>query len=450
MNARYKTILKMAIFIVFQEIIFQLQLIIDKLFLGKINFSFISVIGNVTYPLNITYAIIIAICTGVTILIGQNHKSEENVSRYTAVALKYNLILGIFVFILWKFISKPLFGLIDVSADLLPMCLDYMYYISFYLIFCGVDSALQSLSQGLGVTYPILYGSLIKLATNIILDWLFICEPFGIPCYGIKGAAIATAISNSAGAVFLLWYFLVHKSVIKISSKTFFSCGIKEWNQILRLGLPTSAELIFWYIGSFIVIKFLNRLGENEVGIYSLITSMEMLLYVFCTAFGTVTLSLISREMGNARSREIKTIFGDCLKLNLLVICSLSIIFYMARYQILSLFTNQNAIIKQSSTYLIIMFVTLIPKTLNVIIGSSIRAMGNVKWMLATQVMGTFMTIILSYLFVFKVGVGTIGVFIAFFFDELIRSLINYIKFYYMTNDKTGNYSSVLRGGESL
>lgn len=113
---KYKKILNLVIFIVLQEMIFQLQGIIDKLFLGKINFSFISVIGNVTYPLNITYAIIIAICTGVTIFIGQNYSSKENVSKYTAVALKYNLILGVFVFILWKFISRPLFGLIDVSC----------------------------------------------------------------------------------------------------------------------------------------------------------------------------------------------------------------------------------------------------------------------------------------------------------------------------------------------
>lgn len=431
---KYKKIISLAIFIVLQEIIFQIQGIIDKLFLGKINFSFISVIGNVTYPLNITYAIIIAICTGVTILIGQNYKSEENVSKYTAVALKYNLVLGVFVFILWKLVSKPLFGIIDVSSDLLPMCLDYMYYISFYLILCGVDSVLQSLSQGLGVTYPILYGALIKVVTNIFLDWLFICEPFGIPCYGIKGAAIATAIANSAGALFLLWYFLVHKSIVKITRNMFFSSGIKEWKQILRLGLPTSVESIFWYISIFIVTKFLNRLSENEVGIYSLITSIEMLLYVFCTAFGTVTLSLISREMAKRRRQEIRKIFSSCLKLNLFVICSLSLISYIARFQILSLFTNQNAIILQSSSYLIIMFFTLIPKTLNVIIGSSIRAMGNVKWMLITQIIGTFLTVVLSYLFVFQLDIGTKGVFIAFFFDELFRALINYIKFNQMTN----------------
>ncbi|MBD7912897.1 MATE family efflux transporter [Clostridium cibarium] len=444
MNSRYKKILMLALPIVIQEIVFQIQGIVDKMFLGKIDFSFISVIGNVTYPLNITYAIIIAVCTGVTILIGQNHESKDKVSRYTIAALKYNLLFGVLIFILWKFISKPLFGIIDVSPTLLPMCMDYMFYISFYLILCGVDSTLQSLSQGLGVTYPILYGSIIKVVVNIILDWLFICEPFGIPCFGIKGAAIATAIANSVGTIYLFWYLLMHKSVINLRIKSSISSDIKHFVEILKLGLPTSAESLFWYVGSFVVTKFLNILSENEVGIYSLITSIEMLLYVFCTAFGTATLSLISRNISKSKSNEIRNIFGDCLKLNLLIICSLSVISYIARYQILNIFTNETSIIIQSNIYLIVMFVTLIPKTLNVIIGSSIRAMGNVKWMLLTQIIGTSITVVVSYLLVFKVGIGTLGVFITFFIDELVRSIINYIKFHYMTNNISANSPVVI------
>ena len=439
-----KTILKLALPIVIQEAIFQIQGIVDKLFLGKIDFSFISVIGNVTYPLNITYAIIIAICTGVTISIGQNYKSKEVVSRFTTVALKYNLIFGFLIFILWKFISRTMFGIIDVNAELLPMCIDYMYYISFYLILCGVDSSLQSLAQGMGVTYPILYGSIVKVIVNIVLDWLFICQPFGIPCFGIKGAAIATAIANSVGTLYLLWYLLIYKPVIKLNKDSNFKEDIQDCKKILRLGLPTSFESLFWYIGSFTVTKFLNMISENEVGIYSLVTSIEMILYVFCTAFGTSTLILVSQKMSDAKSSEIRNVFWDCLKLNILVVASMSIIFFIFRVQVLGLFTNDESIIMQSSSYLIVMFITLIPKTLNVIIGNSIRAMGNVKWMLLTQVIGTIITIFVSYMLAFKADIGTLGIFVTFFIDEFFRACINYAKFYFMTNNKVVIYSKSL------
>lgn len=444
MKNQSKTILKLALPIVIQEAIFQIQGIVDKLFLGKIDFSFISVIGNVTYPLNITYAIIIAICTGVTISIGKNYKEKEIVSRFTTVALKYNLIFGFLIFLLWKCFSGSIFGLIDVNSDLLPMCIDYMYYISFYLILCGVDTSLQSLSQGLGATYPILYSSIVKVIVNVFLDWLFICQPFGIPCFGIKGAAIATSIANSIGTLYLLWYLLIHKKVIKLNRASSFKEDMQDCKKILRLGLPTSIESLFWYVGSFTVTKFLNMINENEIGIYSLVTSIEMILYIFCTAFGTTTLILVSQRMNEAKSSEVRNVFWDCLKLNIVIVVSMSIIFFIFRVQVLGLFTNDKSIIMQASNYLIIMFITLIPKTLNVIIGNSIRAMGDVKWMLATQIFGTIITIVFSYILVFNLNIRTLGIFLTFFIDEFVRACINYARFHFMTNDKIVNYSKLL------
>lgn len=145
------------------------------------------------------------------------------------------------------------------------------------------------------------------------------------------------------------------------------------------------------------------------------------------------------KRLNKAYSSEIRVIFKECLKLNLSVICSISIIFFIGRYSLLGFFTNDNSIIMQSSNYLIIMFITLIPKTLNVIIGSSIRAMGNVKWMLVTQIIGTIITVAFSYLLVFIVNLGTLGVFLTFFIDEFFRACINYVKFLQMTNKQVVN-----------
>jgi len=65
------------------------------------------------------------------------------------------------------------------------------------------------------------------------------------------------------------------------------------------------------------------------------------------------------------------------------------------------------------------------PNALNIIMGHGIRGMGDTKWMMYTQIIGTVFVITLSYILVFIANTGLIGIFITFLADETIRGLIN-------------------------
>lgn len=67
-------------------------------------------------------------------------------------------------------------------------------------------------------------------------------------------------------------------------------------------------------------------------------------------------------------------------------------------------------------------------------VGNGIRGTGDTKWMLYTQLFGAAFIIVASYILIFILKVGIIGIYITLFSDELIRSILNSIRFYKMKN----------------
>ena len=52
-------------------------------------------------------------------------------------------------------------------------------------------------------TRYVMYSGLLSNGLNILLNWIFIFGHLGVPAMGIKGAALGTALSSLAGALFL-------------------------------------------------------------------------------------------------------------------------------------------------------------------------------------------------------------------------------------------------------
>ena len=115
------------------------------------------------------------------------------------------------------------------------------------------------------------------------------------------------------------------------------------------------------------------------------------------------------------------TAFVTCIVIGLL--------FIFAPRPILTLFTDDISYVDLSAPYLQFIAIILLPKAINNVVGPSIRGFGDTKWMLYTQVFGTVLTIACSYVFIMVLNMDVFGAFLTFFFDELIRGVVNYLRF---------------------
>ena len=436
MNKEYKQYLRklliIAVPIMLSNLISQLQMLIDRIFLGRADDLYMSALSNVTAPVWTTMSFCFALAGGASILISQNVGAgdRENIEQYAGAMIKYNNIIPVFLFFFWLLFSEPVFKIMGVSDNLMPMCLSYSRVYSPVFILIGLGSSISVILQTSNYTKPMVVYGVIRAGVNIVLDYALIYGKFGLPALGIKGAALATVIAEYLGGIFIAYVFIKSDKLVTrpswISIKT---SKLSIYFKSAKLGVNTALEDFAWNIGNLCIIRILNTINEFAAGIYSIIFGVEVVAIVIVGAIGNGTMTLTSEATGK---RDVKQYKGVCICAYalcaivavLMLICGITI-----PEQIVALFTKDASVIKTSSVYLLIVGINLFSKSVNIIVGNGIRGSGNTKWMLYTQIFGTIGIVAAAAFFVFVCKFGITGVFFAVLLDEASRALVNLGKY---------------------
>lgn len=436
MNKVYMNrILKIAVPIILSNVISQLQMIIDRIFLGQMNTLYMSALGNVTSPMWTTMSFAFTVTAGSSILISQNvgAGNKEEAENYAASLLKWNNIPAVLLFFFWIFCSKQVFTLMGVSESVMPFCLGYIKYFVPSFLLIGAEGSFSVIMQTSNYTKPMVFYGIIRSGVNVILDYALIFGHLGLPEMGIEGAAIATTIAEFAGVTFASFVMGSNKLTTKPSLKKVMSASVWPYIKSLKLGVNCALEDLAWNAGNLVIIRILNSINDIAAGIYSIVFSVEVLIVVIIGSLGNATMTLT----GEAKGKKDREQFNQVVKLAYimsggvalvtLIICSIF------PSQILSLFSSDEGIITGCGIYLIMVCCNLFGKAGNIIVGSGIKGYGDTKWMLLTQLFGTVLVVVSACVFVFVLKLGIIGVFMAVIVDEGVRALINLGKFIRIT-----------------
>lgn len=432
MNRTYlNRIMKIAVPIILSSVISQLQMIIDRIFLGQLNTLYMSALGNVTSPMWTTMSFAFTITAGASILISQNvgAGNKEKANEYAASLLKWNNIPSIVLFVFWILCGEQVFKLMGVSEGVMPYCLGYMKYFVPSFLLIGIEGSTSVIMQTSNYTKPMVYYGLIRSGTNVVLDYALIFGHFGLPALGIEGAAIATTIAEFVGVIFAALAMRSKELTTRPPMKEILKSSVRPYLNSLKLGINCALEDLAWNAGNLVIIRILNSINEIAAGIYSIVFSVEVLIVVIIGSFGNATMTLT----GEAKGKRDKNQYMQVVKLAYILSAAIALVTLVICVafpkQILGLFSSDEQIITGCGTYLVMVCINLFGKSGNIIVGSGIKGDGNTKWMLCTQIFGTVLVVGCASLFVYGMKLGIIGVFMAVIVDEGVRALINLGKF---------------------
>lgn len=430
-NAR--SILAIAIPLILQQLFYQMQIYVDRAMLGHVNSEYFSAIGNSTVPYYTITSIITAICGGTTIMVAQSLGAKDKAAAkgYAESSFIGNSILPVIFFMIFFLVPGFIFKLMGVQQPILGYSISYIRILSFSLLVMGVETSAASILQASGITKPIMYTGLMRNALNILLDWILIFGKLGLPKMDIQGAALATTLSNVLVAPFIIIFvFRSRKIPFKLEFKNILYVKWHLYKKIIRLGIPAGLESSLWNVGNLIVMSFLNLVSIMAPGIYSLIFSLEFLPLLIYMGLARATMTLVGHKTGEEDHKQAIKIGFKAMRYALAVSVVISVTYLLIPSQLLGIFTNDKSVITEAVPYLMIASFTMYPRAVNNVIGLGIQGMGDTRWMLYGQILGTITMVGLSYILIFVAGLGMTGLFVTFFIDEFVRSIINALRFW--------------------
>ena len=436
MKTNYKQYLRrlliIAVPIILSNIIGQLQMLIDRIFLGHADDLYMSALSNVTTPMWATMSFCFSLVAGASILISQSVGAgdRENIEEYAGAMIKYNNIIPVLLFLFWLFLSEPVFKIMGVSENLMPMCLSYARFYAPVFLLAGMGGSLSVILQTSNYTQPLVAYGIIRAGLNIVLDYILIFGKLGFPALGIKGAAIGTTIAEYLGAIFISYVILTSKKLgTRPSMRGIKKAKMSTYLTSAKLGINTAFEDFAWNLGNLLLIRILNTINEFAAGIYSIIFGVEVLAVVIVGAIGSGTMTLTSEATGKKDLAQYKGVCICAYALCMIVAVLMIILALTIPEQIIALFTKDTSVITTSSIYLLIVGINLFSKSANIIVGNGIRGSGDTRWMLYTQMFGTVSIVSVAAFFVYVCKLGITGIFLAVLVDEAVRALINLWKY---------------------
>ena len=428
-----KKLLKIFIPIMLSNIIGQLQMMIDRIFLGRLDILYMTAVGNATSPVWTTMSFVYSLSVGASILISHAVGADdlEKAREYSASLVKVHNVLPFLLFLFWMFCAPFVFNLMGVSEKVMPLCVSYTRLFSPVFLIVGLGASYGVIFQTSNYTKPLVIYGLIRSLLNVFLDYVLIFGNLGFPRMEIEGAALGTTIAEFAGALFLV-------AVIIVKRKKFFTgpslrqiigAKIMPYFSGVKLGIPTAMEDFLWNLGNLCIIRILNLIDENAAGIYSIVFTVEVIFVVVIGALGNATMTVSGEATGAKDLPLFRKVVVTSLRWAFVVSAFAVIFVSIFPRQTLSLFTSDATVIETTVLYLILVAVNLFGKSTNIIAGNGIRGYGDTRWMLFTQIFGTVDVVAVAALCVFALKWGMPGVFIAVLFDEAVRGLINYIRY---------------------
>ena len=156
----------------------------------------------------------------------------------------------------------------------------------------------------------------------------------------------------------------------------------------------------FSFIGWFFFFLFVERLGEKPLAISNIIRSVYVVMLIPIWGFSSAANTLVSYSIGRNKPEEVLPIIYKVLKLTVIGVFVLVIANIIIPEMVLSIYTNDQELIKDSLPVLYVVSIASIFIAFGFVFFSGVTGTGNTKVSLAIETIVIFIYVLVTYTFV--------------------------------------------------
>ncbi|WP_314970696.1 MATE family efflux transporter [Peptostreptococcus stomatis] len=303
-----KLLLDMSMPAILSMLVAAIYNIVDRIFIGRINPLGLTAIG-ITMPFQVVqmaFILLIGVGGSTLISIKYGEKKYDSAEKILYNSLVLIIISELIISLVCIIFMDPIFDLLGVSKDVYRYAKDYIWIILIGGVPGLTGYCLNNSVRSLGHAKESMIIVMVSSILNIILDALFIF----VFKWGVRGAAIATVISQTMVTVFVLYFFIKAEDIpIKLRKKNA-SFDMRVVWEIFQNGLPNFYMNLFGTIVSIILNRFIIDFGgDYHLASVTIISSVSLFITMIIYGISQGAQPLIGYNFGaNKYHRIVETI----------------------------------------------------------------------------------------------------------------------------------------------
>ncbi|MFF2877818.1 MATE family efflux transporter [Gottfriedia sp. NPDC057991] len=327
---------------------------------------------------------IIGIGSGSSILIGQAHgaKLEERVKAIVGTTLTFTLFLAVVLAIFGNIFIEKLLRLIGTPENILHVSTHYASILFWSIPVLFIYMVYTTLMRGIGDSKTPFYFLILSTVLNVALLPPLVFGWVGIPKLGIYGAVYASVGSTVLTCIVLFIYLhkTNHPLRFDASMRNYLKMDPELLKLILKLGIPTSINMVFLSISEIAVITFVNQYGSNATASYGVVNQLVSYVQMPSICIGIAVSIFVAQSIGANQVERLNQVIKIGLLLNYVLGGIVVLLTYLFSKPILNLFLTNDSTVQIANSLLMITLWGYLILGHSFILSSTMRASGAVLW----------------------------------------------------------------------
>ncbi|MEI0579836.1 MATE family efflux transporter [Brachyspira pilosicoli] len=328
--------------------------IVDSIWIGNIigplglsavavSFPIMLIMGSFAFGVNMANGVIVSQYYGA--------KDYDSVSHVIKVSTTLGVIILFTVGSLMFIFAKKILIIMNTPKDAIDMALIYLRISIIGLPFAYSYFFISSILRAVGDSVRPLIFLIVSSLVNIILDPILIKGFFIIPEMGLKGAAIATVISQCISVLISTSYLRIKNSFIKINP-FIFTFDINITKKIMKLAIPISSNQFIISFGWLIITRLISSFGDAASATVAIVNRVESLFIMPISALGNAVMTMSAQNIGANKLDRVKEIFKNGIVIGIIISSVMSIFSIINPHLLINMFTKDIEVFEYSKSYI--------------------------------------------------------------------------------------------------
>ncbi|MEJ2164223.1 MAG: MATE family efflux transporter [Desulfobacterales bacterium] len=349
-----KTLIKLAAPVTIGMVMFTVYLVVDLIFVGRLGpeaVAALSISGNAFF-IHLGFSTVVG--TGGMVLIAQafGRKDFERAADVFKQSILLALIIGA---------AETAGGLLAAPAYIqffggtgrsLLWGIQYFQILSVSFLFMILLYTVGNCFRGMGDTRTPMILMLQANLLNILLDPILIFGWLGLPAMGVRGAALASLVTQMYALAAYGYLIFIKGSHISIKGKWHLSAGIVK--RSLFIGIPSGMNHLLLAANLLITYRVISDYGTAAIASVGIGFRILQAIYIPVIALASAMAAIVGQNYGAGNCNRIAAVFKRTWTISMVFMIFCTLVCRLLPGTIIGIFSSDSEVIRFGVTYLMI------------------------------------------------------------------------------------------------
>jgi len=303
----FKTLVKLAVPVTVSMVLFTVYLLVDLYFVGRLGPDAVAAlsISSNAFFIHLGFSTILG--TGGMALIAQafGRREYDHAARVFKQSLLMALVIGIIEAVTGFLLAPAYIEFFGGTGKSLQWGIEYFQIFSISFLFMLLLYVIGNCFRGMGNTKTPMIIMLQANVLNMVLDPILIFGWLGLPALGVRGAAIASLVSQIYGLGIYGYLIFIRGSHLDIKGKWRFDPQIIK--QSLLIGVPSGMNHFLLAANLLITYRVISMYGTAALASIGIGFRILQSIYIPVIAVASAMAAIVGQNYG---ARKLSRITG--------------------------------------------------------------------------------------------------------------------------------------------